>query len=403
MKSPGYSNIDELQARTSLQDAAALCSVPLDVKGSGKEVRIDCPFGCSGDHCGRKEIAINTENPQKVWQCHSYQCGFRGNLLTLMHGWLTRQRPSGDKLKGDEFRRLRDVLAGTTSVTPFRHVSPQPTERAPAPAVERKRNTALIDAPDERVRELHSIDEKFVVDVAKMNPAAASYVRKHLCLSSESLLRKWKCGYLPQDGGGDKRGWSLRGHLVYGVLSEDGRVLSWVGRDVHHDEKEREFARLLPHERTGKDPPGKHRFPKGFHRGLELYGQQASRLSEPGYRQFIADHGIIVVEGFNDVIGLDNHGIPAVGIMSNRITQQQVEKVATWAKQLSNGRVVLMFDCDDAGLDGMKEALWLLAQRQLDVRLAWSPGMHAGAFKSRQPESLRRDEWDETIAPAIAR
>ena len=32
-----------------------------------------------------------------------------------------------------------------------------------------------------------------------------------------------------------------------------------------------------------------------FHRGQELYGQQASRLHEPGYREFIAKHGKRIV------------------------------------------------------------------------------------------------------------
>lgn len=89
MNRPGYIDVDKLQAETTLEAAAAKCGVTLDIKGSGPEVRIDCPFGCAGDHRGRKEVAINTDNPQKVFQCHAYQCGFRGNLLTLMHGWLT--------------------------------------------------------------------------------------------------------------------------------------------------------------------------------------------------------------------------------------------------------------------------------------------------------------------------
>src|SRR5687767_454562 len=141
----------------------------------------------------------------------------------------------------------------------------------------------LIASDDERVRELHNIDEKFVVDVASMNPAAAAYVRQHLCLSPESM-KKWRCGYLPNDGGGDKRGWSLRGGIVYPVLSEDGNVLAWVGRDVRYDEKERDWSRLTPVERTGKELPTKHRFPKGILRGMELFGQHSSRLREPGYR-----------------------------------------------------------------------------------------------------------------------
>lgn len=104
-------NVDQLQADTSLTEAAAKCGVTLDAHGSGQEVRLDCSFGCQGDHSGRREIAVNTENPQKVFMCHAYQCGFRGNLLTLMHGWLTGTKPTGDKLKGDEYHRVKNILA----------------------------------------------------------------------------------------------------------------------------------------------------------------------------------------------------------------------------------------------------------------------------------------------------
>lgn len=388
----GYIDVDKLQAETSLEEAAAKCSIPLDMKGTGPEVRIDCPFGCEGDHCGRKEVAINTDNPQKVFLCHAYQCGFRGNLLTLMHGFLTGAKPTGGKLKGDEFQRVKKVLAGTGDADASRP-APKPPAAATPPKAS---NLPLIDSSEERVRELHNIDEKLVRDVATMNPVAAAYVRRHPCLTPESMA-KWRCGYLPNDGGGDKRGWSLRGNILYPVLSEQGKVLAWAGRDVLYEQKEREFQQLSPAERVGKDPPPKHRFPKGFHRGLELYGQQASRLQEPGYREFVAAHGLIVVEGFNDVIGLDNLGVPALGIMSNRMTEAQGEKIVRFAKQTGVSRVNLMFDCEASGVDGAKDALWFFAERQLDVRLVWSPTMHGGEFNGRQPESLSREDVSALI------
>ena len=220
-----------------------------------------------------------------------------------------------------------------------------------------------------------------------MNPAAAAYIRRHPCLSSESIT-KWRCGYLPNDGGGDKRGWSLRGSILYPVLSEHGHVLAWVGRDTQYEQKERDYQQLSPAERSSKDPPAKHRFPKGFHRGLELFGQQASRLKEPGYREFIQQHGLTLVEGFNDVIGLDNLGVPALGIMSNRMTEPQGEKIARFAKQLGINRVNLMFDCEASGVEGAKDALCFFAEHQIDVRLVWSPTMHDSKFKGWQPESL---------------
>ena len=402
----GYIDVDQLQAETTLEAAAAKCGVPLDVKGSGPEVRIDCLFACPGDHSGRKEIAINTENAQKVFQCHAYSCGFRGNLLTLMHGFLTQSMPRGGKLKGDEFQRVKNVLAGgsasaSTSHTVSRKALAAGTIDSPAsatnPTPPLPSNTPLIDSAEPHIRELHNIDEKFIRDVAVMNPAASAYLRRHPCLSSESMA-KWRCGYLPHDGGGDKRGWSLRGSILYPVLSEHGKVLAWVGRDVQHEQKEREYQQLSPAERSGKEPPAKHRFPKGFHRGVELFGQHASRLKEPGYRDFIAKYGLIVVEGFNDVIGLDNPGVPALGIMSNRMTEAQGDKVIRFAKQLGVNRVNLMFDCEDTGSEGAKDALWFFAERQLDMRLVWSPGMHGGAISNKQPESMHPSNLDSLIA-----
>ena len=98
------------------------------------------------------------------------------------------------------------------------------------------------------------------------------------------------------------------------------------------------------------------------------------------------------MEGFNDVIGLDNLGVPSLGIMSNRMTEAQGEKVIRFATQLGVHRVNLMFDCEASGIDGAKDALWFFAERQLDVRLVWSPAMHGGAFSGKQPESLTSDD-----------
>lgn len=399
----GYIDVDRLQAETTLEEAAAKCGVQIEVRGSGPEVRIDCPFHCPGDHGGKREISVNTANPQKVFQCHAYQCGFRGNLLTLMHGWLTGEKPAGGRLKGDEFNRVKRTLAGQASGSPRPATADGPAAPAESPPpAEPARNVPLLDSANEKARELVDIDAKFRVDPADMNPEAASYIRRHPCLSPESM-KKWRVGYLPRDGGGDKRGWSLRGNILYPILSQDGKVLTWVGRDPGFEDKERQFNALPPDQRSGQTPPMKHRFTKGFHRGLELFGQQGSRLKESGYREAVQQHGILVVEGFNDVIGLDNHGIPAVAICSNRITAEQVDKIAHWARLLAKGKVSLMFDCEPTGDEGAKEALWLLVQRGLDVRLVWSQAMHGRRFAGRQPESVTLDEWTTVLQPAIVR
>jgi len=295
-------------------------------------------------------------------------------------------------LAGNQSPARSAPAAATAPAVPPASVHPvSKPHAAPLPSI------PLECSDDEAIRQLATIDEKFVTDLAAMSPTAASYVRRHPALSSESML-KWHCGYLPLDGGGDKRGWSLRGHIVYPLLSEDGKVLAWIGRDPGYEEKEREFQILIPAEREKQKPPQKHKVPAGFARGSHLFGQHASRLREPGYRKCIEKHGIIVVEGFNDVIGLDNLGIPAVGLCSNRMTDEQATKIERWSRQIAGGKVMLLLDCDEPGDNGAKEALWLLAERELNVRLGWSQGMHGGAFRGKQPEHLTNTEWNSTFA-----
>jgi hypothetical protein len=400
MEKSGYIDVDALQAQTTLEVAAQKCGVRLDLKPAGKEARIDCPFDCPGDHAGRRELSISTDNPQKVFYCHAYQCQLRGNLLTLMHGWLTGQKPTGGKLKGAEFQRVKQVLAGnaagTVSVVPAATVPPQPAAEPAAPSV------PLEDSPDANVRALATIDQKFIVDVGRMHPAAARYVRAHPALSPEWML-KWRVGYLPQDGGGDKRGWSLRGHIIYPMLSEEGKVLAWIGRDPNYEANEHEFQCLIEAERAKRKPPQKHKVPAGFARGNHLFGQQSSRLKEPGYRELIAKIGILVVEGFNDTIKLDALQVPSVALCSNRMSAAQADKIVKWAQQLSGGKVSLLFDCEPTGDEGAKEALWQLAQRGLDVRLGWSQAMYGGAFAGRQPESLSREDLEQAVLQGLLR
>jgi hypothetical protein len=288
MDSPKYASVDDIQAETTLHDAAAKCGIALDVHGSGRQVRIDCPFNCSGDHAGRREVSIDTGNPQKVFACHAYGCQVRGNLLTLMHGWLTGTLPASGKLKGAEFKRVRDVLIGGTATAA---AAPENERKAAKKSAEPTANIALINSDNEKARELLTLDEKFLRDVSTMPPAAASYVRRHACLSPDAMA-KWRIGVLPADGGKDKRGWSLRGQVLYPIVGDDGELLAWVSRDPQFEVKEQAFTALTADQRAKEKKPAKHRFPVDFHRGLELFGQHADRLREPGYRESVATCGV---------------------------------------------------------------------------------------------------------------
>jgi len=171
-------------------------------------------------------------------------------------------------------KKILSSHADDAAPTAQTELPPAKTPPPSAPPVI-ERNSPLLDSDDEKVREFATLDQKFVIDVAKMPPASASCVCRHPCLTPEALT-KWRVGFLPMDDG-DKRGFSIRGQIIYPVLAEDRKVLHWVGRDPNYERKERNFARFSLAERAVGSAPIKHRFQKGFHRGQELFGHHSSR------------------------------------------------------------------------------------------------------------------------------
>lgn len=196
-------------------------------------------------------------------------------------------------------------------------------------------------------------------------------------------------GYMPRDvGGEDKTGGTLRGKIAYAYLAEDGSELCFFGRDPEFEVKHKKWS---AGDKSEKEPEKFH-FVKGFHRGLELFGQD--KLDAEEVRKKIRLFGLVVVEGPNNVIRLASLGVPAVGLCSNTITREQAAKAARLARDLGRGIVTVLLDNDPEGLQGMRQCLGYLAQLG-PVRLAWTDRMFGGKFKNRQPESLSEAEWTE--------
>lgn len=389
-KSAGFVNVDELMPKLSVEQAAAFYGVLLpELNRIGNETRTRCFLACGKTvETGDRALAIQEDHPAKQWKCHQYGCGKSGNLVSLCDllkpGTSGNGRPRGQRFK-EIAADLRRMVSGIVD-------APRPAEAkvaVAAPVPKPLVNVPLIRSENERARALHDLDQKFVVDVSEMPPAASAYFRRRPFLTPERC-RKWRMGYLPRDTGGtDKTGGTMRGNVVYPILNEAGEVLTWFGRDPEFETKHQKW---IAANKEGREPEKFH-FVKGFHRGLELFGQNGKeRLREPGYRDALRKLGLIVVEGSNDVVALDALHVPAVGLCSNTVTDAQVTKIARWAHDLAGGLVTLMLDCDAEGENGMRQALWQVAQH-CRVRLAWSSEMFGGAFKGRQPENVGIEEW----------
>ncbi len=389
-KSPGYvKNVDELIEQTDPGKVAAFYGYQWPPP-SGNEVRLACPVAeCESSSYGK--LAVNIADPANKIHCHS--CGVRGNLLVLM--WIMKHRrpPEGGRLRGAEFKEIvgdlqticqGQVAGAAVAQSASEEWTPKSTVEEPQP------NTPLKDSENERTRELVDLHTKGTVDPAEMTPAAAKYFRERPFLTPE-MCAKWNIAYLASNVKS-----TLRDRVVYAVHSVAGDQLAWVGRDPSYEAKQIKWTR-----KQADKEPIKHRFPsqKYFRRGLELYGQQSNRLREAGYRETIAEIGILVVEGMNDVIRLASLETPSVAVMSNRITKHQVEKIVRWARRLAGGRVSVMFDNDQRGEEGARQAVWELSQH-VSVQTAWSAEMFDGQFVGREPESLSPEEW-QTVRESL--
>ena len=163
-----------------------------------------------------------------------------------------------------------------------------------------------------------------------------------------------------------------------------GDVVSYSGRDLTFEKKWDQWIK------DGK-PEGKipnlHRYVAGYHLGIELFGAMVSRLEEPQLQESLKQNGLVVVEGMNDVIPLDELGICAVGLCSNRATETQIDAIVRFAKQVANNRVLLFPDNDQEGEAGFKELLWDLPKREIGSGL-----VNQKNAEERQPEDIH--DWE---------
>lgn len=380
-----YINVDELMPKVTLEQVAVFYGVKLpELKRIGQETRTACFLNC-GKHSetGDRALAVQEQHPAKQWHCHQYECHRSGNLVSLLDlvkpGDSMNGRPRGERFKAIA-KDLQEMAEGRNTEESN---LPEPPQASPSPP-EPPRNIPLRDSPNERARTLTTLDAKFLIDHKDMPPKVSAYFRRRPFLSLE-VCRSFRVGYLPRDTGEDKSGGTLRGHIVYPYLDDQGDVLCWFGRDPLFEEKQ---AIWIAGEKQTKEPEKFH-FVKGFQRGLELWGQD--RLRNEANQAIMKQHGLIVVEGPNDVMNLAALGIPSVGLCSNVVTETQAQKLAMLAQQHGNGMISLMLDTDEPGEIGMRQSLPVLA-RFTPVKLLWSRDTHQGQFKEKQPEGLAATE-----------
>ena len=309
-----------------------------------------------------------------------------------MYGWLNSAQPDGGRLRGDQFKQVRDflqrVFRGEVEGEPIEAAEPKPELKRTRRKRLAKKNLPLGESNHQTTRSLVEppLSEKLVTDIEEMDANTASYVGARPYLTAE-MMQRWGCGWMPSDGGGDKRGWNLRGTFVYTLNTEDGNIIGYAGRDLGYDDKVVAWKKG----NQTKQRPKEFRFLKqNFNSAIEIFGQHTDRLERDDYLEFMSEHGIVVVEGFGDVLGLDSLGVPAFGVYDLDVSDEQVKGITRLAREFGSNQVKLMFSVNERGDRRAKEALWKLAQLGLDTRVLWSSEIQGGQYHGLAPSFLQR-------------
>lgn len=129
----------------------------------------------------------------------------------------------------------------------------------------------------------------------------------------------------------------FRERIIFPIRDGRGRVTGFGGRVI---------GNAVPKYLNSSETPV-------FHKGQALYGLYEARQSDNSLDE------ILIVEGYMDVIGLAQHGIPnAVATLGTATTREHIQRLYRTAK-----RLVFCFDGDQAG----RSAAWRALELTLPV------------------------------------
>lgn len=167
----------------------------------------------------------------------------------------------------------------------------------------------------------------------------------------------------------------FRDRLMFPILDARGRIVSFGGRAMNPDDR----AKYL----NGPESPL-------FHKGATLYGLPEARRILGAEKR--GEQGIIVVEGYMDVIACQRAGLPAVAPMGTALTEEQMERL--WRV---SSEPVLCFDGDAAGLRAAYRAI----ERALPLLKPGRSFRFALLEGGQDPDDILRDKGAPALRQAL--
>ncbi len=328
--------IDDLIARTDIVD---IIENRIKLKKNGKSYRASCPF-----HNGNNKSSFSVNSEAQFYHC--FNCGASGNVLSFLMEY-----------DGIEFIDAIENLADQLSVHVIREEETNQHSQA-LPYVDRKDMyllmTDIMRFYQQQLRQ-HTNSAK-VIDYLKnrgisgetvkhfkigYSPPGWDEVRKRFATTSSLELQLIEAGMLiakdasvstKASGSYDR----FRDRLMFPIIDRRGRVSGFGGRVFDNQE---------PKYLNSPETPI-------FHKGKELYGLYQVKQAYKDIQR------ILVVEGYMDVIALEQFGIDyAVASLGTATTPDHIQLLFR-----NTSEIVCCFDGDKAG----KEAAWRALNNALE-------------------------------------
>ena len=167
----------------------------------------------------------------------------------------------------------------------------------------------------------------------------------------------------------------FRDRLMFPILDDRGRVVSFGGRAMNPEDR----AKYLNGPESAL-----------FHKGATLYGMPEARKLLGASKQA----GLVVVEGYMDVIACQRAGIPAVAPMGTALTEEQMARL--WRV---TPEPILCFDGDAAG----QRAAGRAVERALPLLKPGRSFRFCLLTDGRDPDDMLREAGAPALREALAR
>ncbi len=324
-----------------------------------------CPFH------SEKSASFHVRDPQGAFKC--FGCGEAGGVLDLAM-----------KLEGLSFPEAVERVAAFAGLA-----LPEP-ERGFDEAGERRRARLLaaaaaaqtffraaIEAPQGRAAKAYA--EKRGLDAATRAAFGIGYAPDGWTAGLEALTAQ---GFTPEElieaglaSAGDQRRPIdvFRDRLTFPIADAQGRIIAFGGRALNPAAK----AKYLNSPETPL-----------FHKGATLYRLKEARALAARTKA----PGLVVAEGYLDVIALERAGIAAVAPLGTALTPEQLQLI--WR---AGAEPICCFDGDAAGRRAAERALDLALPQvgpQRTLRVAFLP-------QGQDPDDVFRSEGPAALAALL--